>query len=78
MNIGGELSSIIKNLEFSSKKDLLQQQRAQRKKLKSYSNKEKKQINPLIIIAIQQVQYTKEVDLMRYKQALNRKKIWKK
>ena len=36
MNIGGELSSIIKNLEFSSKKDLLQQLRAQRKKLKSY------------------------------------------
>jgi len=74
MEIGGELSSIIKSLDFSSKKDLLQQLRKKRDSLKEYSNKDKKQIKPLIIIAIQQVTYTKEADLMNYKQALERKR----
>lgn len=67
MSIGGELASILRDIDYSSKKELMEILRTKRAELKRYPKKEKKQIRPLLNIAIQQAFYTRERDLLQFK-----------
>ncbi len=65
--IGGELSSLLRDIDYSTKKELLQILRKKRRELQKYSKRDKKQIRPLLNIAIQQAFYTSEYDLLQFK-----------
>lgn len=73
LRISGELAFIIKDITFDSKKEFLDKLRDLRESLKNYAPEERKLIKPLLVIAIQQVFYTSEYELLRYKKyCLNR------
>lgn len=67
MNIGGELILLLKDIEYSTKQELLEKLRIMRNDLKTYPKKERKQIRPLLTVAIQQAFYASEYDLLRVK-----------
>ncbi len=71
--IGGELASLLRDIDYSSKKELLKILRDKRRELSKYSKKERKQIRPLLNIAIQQVFYTSEYDLLQFKKVKKNK-----
>lgn len=72
LNIGGELAFVLQNIDYSSKKDLLDKLRAIRDDLKNYD--EKKEIRPILAVSIQQAFYSSNWELMKYKDFLN----WRK
>ena len=67
MNIGGELAFLLQDIEYNSKKDLLDKLRSYRDSLQDYSSEERKQIRPILVVSIQQAFYVSEWELMRYK-----------
>lgn len=73
MSIGGELTSLIRNIEFASKADLLNQLRNLRNEVKQYPKEERKTIMPHLAVAIQQAFYTSEWELIHYKQYLTQR-----
>ena len=72
LNIGGELAFVLQDIDYSSKKDLLDKLRAIRDDLKNYD--EKKEIRPILAVSIQQAFYSSNWELMNYKDFLN----WRK
>lgn len=73
MGIGGELTSLIRVIDFSSKKELLDKLRQLREELRTYHKKERQQIMPHLAVAIQQAFYSSEWELLNYKKFLTQK-----
>ncbi len=71
LNIGGELAFILQDIDYSSKKDLLEKLRAIRSDLKNYTQAEKEAIQPILAVTIQQAFYASGWELMRYKDFLS-------
>ena len=71
LNIGGELAFILQDIDYSSKKDLLEKLRAIRSDLKNYTQAEKEVIQPILAVTIQQAFYASGWELMRYKDFLS-------
>ena len=67
LNIGGELSFILEDINYSSKQDLLDKLRNIRESLQDYPLSERKKLKPILAISIQQAFYASEWELMRYK-----------
>lgn len=67
LRISGELAFIIKDIDYTSKKDLLDKLRNLRQTLGGYKPDERKKLKPFLAIAIQQAFYTSEYELMKYK-----------
>lgn len=78
MGIGGELTSLIKVLDFSSKQELLDKLRELRQEVKTYRKIERNQILPHLAIAIQQAFYCSEWELLQYKNFLTKRKMYGK
>lgn len=74
LNIGGELAFVLQDIDYFSKKDLLDKLRKIRDDLKNYDDKDKKEIKPILAVSIQQAFYANNWELMRYKTFLN----WRK
>ena len=74
LNIGGELAFVLQDIDYSSKKDLLDKLRKIRDDLKNYDEKEKKEIRSILAVSIQQAFYANNWELMKYKDFLN----WRK
>ena len=70
LNIGGELSFILQDIDYTSKKDLLDKLRAMRDDLQNYPKEERLKIKPILAISIQQAFYASEWELMRYRKLL--------
>lgn len=75
MGIGGELTSLIKTIDYSSKPELLEKLRFLRDEVKKYPKLERKQIMPHLAVAIQQAFYSSEWELLNYKKFLTQKQI---
>ena len=73
LNIGGELASILQDIDYSSKQDLLDKLRTLRDELKEYPKDEKQNIRPILAVAIQQAFYFSEWELMNYKKFIDKK-----
>ena len=67
LNIGGELAFTLQDIDYSSKKDLLDRLRALRESMHDYSKEERKILKPMLAVAIKQAFYINEWELMRYK-----------
>ncbi len=67
LNIGGELAFLLQDIDYNSKKDLLDRLRHIREELRDYSKDEKTQLRPILAVSIQQAFYASEWELMRYK-----------
>lgn len=67
LNIGGELSFILQDIDYTSKKDLLDKLRTMRDDLQNYPKEERLKIKPILAISIQQAFYASEWELMRYR-----------
>lgn len=67
MNIGGELAFLLQDIEYNSKKELLDKLRSLRDSLQDYTREERNQIKPILVVSIQQAFYVSEWELMRYK-----------
>ena len=79
MAIGGELLSLLKDIDYNSKQELLDKLRAMRDDLKNYPKRERRKIKSFLHVAIQQAFYTSEYALMQYKKSITKKdKLWKK
>ena len=79
MAIGGELLSLLKDIDYNSKQKLLDKLRAMRDDLKNYPKRERRKIKSFLHVAIQQAFYTSEYALMQYKKSITKKdKLWKK
>ena len=74
LNIGGELAFVLQDIDYSSKKDLLDKLRTIRDDLKNYDDKDKNEIRPILAVSIQQAFYSSNWELMKYKDFLN----WRK
>ena len=74
LNIGGELAFVLQDIDYSSKKILLDKLRSIRDDLKNYDDKERKKIRPILAVSIQQAFYANNWELMKYKDFLN----WRK
>ncbi len=78
MAIGGELLSLLKDIDYNSKQELLDKLRAMRDDLKNYPKRERRKIKSFLHVAIQQAFYTSEYALLQYKKQMTRKdKLWK-
>ena len=73
LNIGGELAFILQDIDYSSKRDLLDKLRTLRDELKEYPKDEKQNIRPILAVAIQQAFYFSEWELMNYKKFIDKK-----
>ncbi len=71
MRISGELAFVINDINYTSKKDLLDKLRELRQSLGGYSPSERKIIKPYLAVAIQQAFYSSEYELMRYRRFLD-------
>ena len=79
MAIGGELLSLLKDVDYNSKQELLDKLRAMRDDLKNYPKRERRKIKSFLHVAIQQAFYTSEYILLQYKKSITKKdKLWKK
>jgi len=79
MAIGGELLSLLKDIDYNSKQELLDKLRAMRDDLKNYPKRERRKIKSFLHVAIQQAFYTTEYALMQYKKSITKRdKLWKK
>ena len=79
MAIGGELLSLLKDIDYNSKQELLDKLRAMRDDLKNYPKRERRKIKSFLHVAIQQTFYTTEYALMQYKKSITKRdKLWKK
>lgn len=67
LNIGGELAFLLQDVDYNSKKDLLDKLRNIREDLKTYPKEEKEKLRPILAVSIQQAFYASEWELMRYK-----------
>ena len=67
MSIGGELIILLKEIDYDSKKELLDKLREMRSELKTYPKAERRLIKPLLNVALQQAYYTSEFDLLKVK-----------
>lgn len=78
MSIGGELLSLLKDIDYNSKQELLDKLRAMRDDLKNYPKRERRKIKSFLHVAIQQAFYTNEYTLIQYKKSITKKdKLWK-
>ena len=73
MAIGGELLSLLKDIDYNSKQELLDKLRAMRDDLKNYPKRERRKIKSFLHVAIQQAFYTSEYVLMQYKKQMTKK-----
>ena len=72
----GELSNFIKDIDFSSKQELIGKLKAICKDVKNYPKEAIKPMRDLLNVALQQAYYASESDLLYYKkrqQKLNNK-----
>ncbi len=67
LNIGGELAFVLQDIDYNSKKDLLDRLRNIREDLRDYPKEEKNNLRPILAVSIQQAFYASEWELMRYK-----------
>ena len=74
LNIGGELAFVLQDIDYSSKKNLLDKLRSIRDDLKNYDDKDRNEIRPILAVSIQQAFYSSNWELMKYKDFLN----WRK
>lgn len=78
MAIGGELLSLLKDIDYNSKQELLDKLRAMRDDLKTYPKRERRKIKSFLHVAIQQAFYTSEYSLLQYKKQMTKKdKLWR-
>lgn len=79
MAIGGELLSLLKDIDYNTKQELLDKLRIMRDDLKTYPKRERRKIKSFLHVAIQQAYYTSEYILLQYKKSITKKdKLWKK
>ena len=71
LNIGGELAFILKDIDYSSKKELLEKLRKMRDDLNSYPKEERIKLRPILSVSLQQAFYTSEWELNNYKSYCN-------
>ena len=67
LNIGGELAFLLQDIDYNSKKDLLDRLRHVRTELRDYPEEDKTKLRPILAVSIQQAFYASEWELMRYK-----------
>ena len=67
LNIGGELAFILKDINYSSKQELLQKLRDLRNGLSKYPKDERLKLRPILAVSLQQAFYTSEYELLNYK-----------
>lgn len=72
LNIGGELASILQDVDYSSKQELLEKLRKMRKELKGYPKEARNSIRPILAVAIQEAFYADELELLSYKEFIIR------
>lgn len=81
LNIGGELSFILKDIDYSSKKELMSKLKDYKKGLKGYTKEEKKVLVETLEISIQEARFLKEKELLNYKvfceRSNNGRRIWR-
>ena len=73
MAIGGELLSLLKDIDYNSKQELLDKLRAMRDDLKNYPKRERRKIKSFLHVDIKQAFYTSEYTLIQYKKQMKRK-----
>jgi len=78
LNIGGELAFILQDIDYTSKQDLLDKLRTMRDSLKDYPKEERKEIRPILAVAIQQAFYFSEWELMNYKKFCDKGKEYER
>lgn len=82
LNIGGELSFILKDIDYLSKKELMSKLKDYKKGLKGYKEEKKKELLEILEISIQEAKFLKEKELLNYKifceRRSNGRKIWRK
>ena len=67
LNIGGELAFVLQDIDYNSKKELLDKLRYIREELREYPKEEKAKLRPILAVSIQQAFYASEWELLRYK-----------
>lgn len=78
LNIGGELAFILQDIDYTSKQDLLDKLRTMRDGLKEYPKEQRKEIRPILAVAIQQAFYFSEWELMNYKKFCDKGKEYER
>lgn len=74
MILSGEMMSILENFEFESKQELLSKLKKLRFETKSLSSTSKQEILQILTIAIQQIYYADEKQIVNYKKFINSRK----
>ena len=71
MRLGGELSFLLTDIDYSSKKELLDKLRAMRDGLQEVPKEERLKVRPNLAVSIQQAFYASEYELLRFKKTNN-------
>lgn len=74
MILSGEMMSILENIEFESKQELLLKLKKLRFETKNLSSNSKQEILQILTIAIQQIYYADERQIVNYKKFINSRK----
>jgi len=74
MILSGEMMSILENIEFESKQELLLKLKKLRFETKNLSSHSKQEILQILTIAIQQIYYADERQIVNYKKFINSRK----
>lgn len=72
MRLGGELAFLLTDIEYESKRELLDKLRIMRDNLQNYPKDERIKIKPILAVSIQQAFYTSEWELLRFKKLSNK------
>lgn len=72
MRLGGELAFLLTDIEYESKRELLDKLRLMRDNLQNYPKDERIKIKPILAVSIQQAFYTSEWELLRFKKLSNK------
>lgn len=71
MRLGGELSFLLTDIDYSSKQELLDKLRTMRDGLQEVPKEERLKVRPNLAVSIQQAFYASEYELLRFKKPNN-------
>ena len=71
MRLGGELSFLLTDIDYSSKQELLDKLRTMRDGLQEVPKEERLKVRPNLAVSIQQAFYASEYELLRFKKINN-------
>lgn len=71
MRLGGELSFLLTDIEYSSKHELLEKLRTMRDNLQQEPKEDRLKVKTTLAVSIQQAFYASEYELLRFKKLNN-------